>query len=359
MKVKNMEERVSDVNIESYSSLLSPLELIGKMPLTEEGTKRIIQYRREIQDILDKKDKRRIIITGPCSIHDEKSAIEYSEKLKQLAGEVKDQVLIVMRTYLEKPRSCLGWKGLVYDPDLNNSCDIEEGLKLSRKILLRINRIGLPCANEFVDNSCFPQYLSDLLSWVAIGARTTESPPHRELASGLSMPVGFKNTTAGEIKPAVEASKLARYPNNFLGVNKYGNLSNIKTKGNRYCHVILRGGNNGPNYFPENIDETMKLQEKLGVQKNIIIDCSHGNSNKEYNKQEQVSYDVLEQMKKNENIVGIMLESNIHEGKQPFPENQEQIKNLKYGVSITDGCINWKTTEKIIRKYAEELRNKN
>jgi len=357
--MKTMEEILSDANIESYTSLYSPKELIERYPVNEDSFNSVIQGREAIRNILDKKDKRKIIITGPCSIHDPISAREYAKKLKSLSDEVSDQILIVMRTYLEKPRSCLGWKGIVYDPYLDGSGNIPDGLKISRQILLEISNLGLPCANEFVNN-IFPQYLSDVLSWVAIGARTTESQSHRELASGLSMPVGFKNNTAGDISTAVEASKAARYPHTFLGVTNKGNLCAVKTKGNKYCHVVLRGGNGVPNCTPEMVNQTLSLQEKAGVPKNIIIDCSHGNSEKKYEKQEEVSYKVLNQiLGGNNDLVGIMLESHIHEGKQAFPETEEQIRNLKYGVSITDGCISWETTERIIRKYAEELRKIN
>jgi 3-deoxy-7-phosphoheptulonate synthase len=356
---KTMEEILSDLNVETCTGLYSPAELIRDLPLTPNAFSSVIKGRKEIENILDKKDKRKIIITGPCSIHDYDSAIEYAHRLKKLSEEVSDQVLIIMRTYLEKPRSCLGWKGYIYSPELDERGNIPKGLRESRKILRAISELGLPCANEFV-NSIFPQYLSDLLSWVAIGARTTESQSHRELASGLSMPVGFKNNTAGEISSAIDAAKSANSPHTFLGVTQEGKTCIVETKGNPYCHVVLRGGNGVPNCTPEMVAQTLSLEEKTVIPKNIIIDCSHGNSEKKYEKQEEVSYKVLDQITSGtQDIVGIMLESHLFEGKQSFPKNPEEAEKLKYGISITDGCIDWQTTERIIKQYAEELRRQN
>jgi 3-deoxy-7-phosphoheptulonate synthase len=356
LKTRNMEEILADTNIEEYESLPSPLDLARAIPVSDVARATILSGRDQIKNILDKKDGRKIIIAGPCSIHDPLAGLEYAQRIKIIAQEVRDVALIVMRTYLEKPRSTIGWKGLIYDPDLNDSGNIPKGLLLGRQFLIDVANKGVYCANEFVRED-FPQYIADLISWAAIGARTVESQTHRELASGLSMPVGFKNNTAGDIKAAVDACVAARHKHNFPGITAGGRLCTVRTKGNQYGHVVLRGGNGMPNYHPEKVSETLELMKKTELNENLIVDCSHANCNKVYEKQEEVAYEVLKQIKDGAgNIVGIMLESNLVEGKQSFPENSEQRASLVYGRSITDPCISWQTTERIIREYANVLR---
>ncbi|MEM4331066.1 MAG: 3-deoxy-7-phosphoheptulonate synthase, partial [Candidatus Pacearchaeota archaeon] len=317
---------------------------------------RILNYRKTIKNILEKKDKRKLVICGPCSIHNLEEGIIYAKKLKEISEEVKESLFVIMRTYLEKPRTTVGWKGFLYDPYLDGTNKIIEGIEKGRKFLKEVNEIGLPCAYEFLRTDT-PQYLADLISWGAIGARTTESQPHRELASGLSMPIGFKNNTSGDIFSAINSCVAAKYSHSFPGINKYGKLVSVKTLGNPYCHVVLRGGNGIPNYYPEKIKETALLMKKEGLIPNILVDCSHANSNKIYINQTKVAKEVLQQIiDGNNDIIGIMLESNINEGKQDFPKNKEEISNLKYGVSITDACISLEETKKILKEWDYYLR---
>jgi 3-deoxy-7-phosphoheptulonate synthase len=354
-EIVEVEKDIVDTNIESYEELSSPNQILMEIPISDKAKEVVSAGRKSIKDILDYRDRRKIVIVGPCSVHDSIAVRSYGEKLARLSGEVKDEVLIVMRTYLEKPRSTIGWKGIIDDPDLDDSNHTQKGIRISRQLLLDINDLGLPCANEFLRED-LPQYIADLISWGAIGARNVESQTHRELASGLSMPIGFKNNTAGDIKAAVDATLTARYSHVFLGITSEGKVSRVKTKGNSYSHIVLRGGNGQPNYHPEKIDETKSLIAKVGIKAGIIVDCSHANSNKQYERQEQVAMEVLNQIRNGGDILGIMLESHLYEGKQDFPKTKDEIKNLKYGVSITDSCIGWETTERVIRKYAEELR---
>lgn len=355
-KIK-MEKEIININIESEVTLSSPRNVMSEIPISDIAYKTVIEGRKAIQDILEGKDKRKIIIVGPCSIYDPCATIDYARKLAKIAKEVKDEVLIVMRTYLEKPRSTVGWKGIIDDPDLDESMNIEKGLRVSRRLLLEINELGLPCANELLRED-IPPYIADLISWGAVGARTVESQPHRELASGLSMPIGFKNNTAGDIKTAVDAVLSARYPHIFLGINSQGQKTAFKTRGNAYSHIVLRGGNGGPNYHPERIKETLQLMTKAKINAKIIVDCSHANSEKQYERQEPIAREVLSQiLEKEESIAGIMLESNLYEGKQDSPKNKEERDKLKYGISITDSCISLETTEKIIREYATQLKD--
>ncbi len=355
-KNKGMEEILEDANIENYEDFPTPREIKNSYPLTEKAKQTVLESRRTIKNILDKKDKRKLILCGPCSIHSPEQSLKYVKNLKSLADEVSDVLYIVMRTYLEKPRTTIGWKGILYDPDLDNTQDLKKGIETSRQFLLDINELGVPCGNEFLRTD-LPQYLADLISWAAIGARTTESQIHRELASGLSMPVGFKNNTSGDIKVAIDSCVTAEHPHKFPGINANGKITNIQTKGNKYCHVVLRGGNGEPNYYPEKLSETLELIKKAGLPENIVIDCSHANSYKTHEKQIQVAENVLNQITQgNNSITGIMLESNLNQGKQDFPKTPEQIQNLQYGVSITDACISWEQTQQLIRQYAERLR---
>jgi len=347
------ETGIIDTNIECYEILLSPNKILSEIPSSEKARLTVMNGRKDIKHILDYNDSRKVIIVGPCSIHDLPAAKSYGEKLARLAKEVKEQLVIVMRIYLEKPRSKIGWKGIIDDPDLDNSNNVEKGIKISRQLLLDINELGLPCADEFLRQD-IPQYISDLISWGAIGARTVESQTHRELASGLSMPIGFKNNTGGDISVAVDAAVTARSMNTFLGITPDGRICSVRTRGNLYSHIVLRGGNGQPNYHPEKIRETSELMEQAKINAGIIVDCSHANSNKQYEEQEKVAYEVLDQIAHGtKKIVGIMIESNLYEGKQDFPKTKQAREKLKYGVSITDSCIGWETTERNIKKYAE------
>ena len=359
MTTETLEEKmeVFDNNILGYETLPSPRGLMEDIPILVRDKEFISKSRREIEAILDKKDKRKIIIVGPCSIHDTQTCLEYAKKIKSLSEEVSDQLLIVMRTYFEKPRTIIGWTGLIYDPHLDESYRIGDGLRMARRFLKDMTELKLPCGTEFV-GSIVPQYIADMISWAAIGARTTESQVHRQLASGLSMPVGFKNSTSGDISVAVDAAKSARYSHKFLGMDIYGNACAVETKGNKYSHVVLRGGNGVPNCKPELVLQTSQLLDKAEISRNIIIDCSHGNSDKKYEKQEEVAYAVIQQIiDGNRDISGIMLESYVNEGKQPFPKTLEERRNLKKGVSITDGCISLETTERVIRTCYNMLKN--
>ncbi|VVB77579.1 DAHP synthetase I family protein [uncultured archaeon] len=350
-------EEVFDNNIVGYEALPSPRGLMEDIPLNAKDREFIARSRKEIENILDKKDKRKIIIVGPCSIHDPETCIEYAKRIKNLSEEVSDELLIVMRTYFEKPRTVIGWTGLIYDPNLDESYKIADGLRIARKFLKNITELRLPCGTEFV-GSVVPQYIADMISWSAIGARTTESQVHRQLASGLSMPVGFKNSTSGDISVAVDAAKAARYSHKFIGIDIYGNACAVETRGNKYSHVVLRGGNGVPNCKPELVSQTLQLLDHAEIPRNVVIDCSHGNSDKKYEKQEEVAYSVTQQIVDgNEDIVGIMLESYNHEGKQPFPKTLQERRDLKKGLSITDGCISIETTERVIRKCYDMLKN--
>ncbi len=334
-----------NANIKNSHVLLTPDEVKTRLPLTKSAQETVLKFRQEIGQILDFQDRRKFIVVGPCSIHDTSSAIAYSEKLKTLAEKVQDKLLLVMRVYFEKPRTTVGWKGLINDPDMDDSFHVEKGLLIARKLLLQITELGLPAGTEALD-PIIPQYISELISWSAIGARTTESQTHREMASGLSMPVGFKNGTDGNIQVALNALESANSPHHFLGINQKGQVSIFQTKGNTYGHVILRGGNGQPNYDPANVKQVEEKLKAAGLSPRIVIDCSHGNSNKDYRLQPTVLDNVIQQIVDgNTSIVGMMLESNLYEGSQSITRNQ---KELQYGVSVTDKCIGWEETEKII-----------
>ncbi len=308
-------------------------------------------WREQIEDIIHRRDTRLLGIVGPCSIHDEKGAYDYAEKLKALSVEVDDSILLVMRTYFEKPRTVLGWRGMILDPHLDGSYDIEDGIRTARRILLNISRIGLPVATEMLD-PILPQYIDDLVSWAAIGARTAESQVHRNLASGLTVPVGFKNSTSGNLANAINAIKSAASPASFIGVDPNGMTAIYRTTGNPSCHLILRGGMTGPNYYEDDVEEAVALMERSGVVPSVIVDCSHGNSNKRYTRQQRVLRAVVDQVNwGNKAISGFMLESNLHEGRQ----NVHEGKDLAYGVSITDPCIGWDETQRIIRRTCRIL----
>jgi 3-deoxy-7-phosphoheptulonate synthase len=344
-------DKLNNVNISAEQILITPEELKEKYPLSAAGEASISASRQTIADILHGRDDRLLVVCGPCSVHDTDAAIEYAHRLKKLADETKDRLFIVMRVYFEKPRTTVGWKGLINDPHMDGSFDVEYGLHLARKLLLALNAIGLPLATEALDPNS-PQYLGDLFSWSAIGARTTESQTHREMASGLSMPVGFKNGTDGSLGTAINAMKAASMPHRFVGINQSGQVCLLQTQGNQDGHVILRGGKT-PNYSAEHVKACEEQMIKAGLQPALMIDCSHGNSNKDFRRQSDVVYSLLEQIKAgNHSIIGMMLESNIHEGNQ---SSEQPRSDMRYGVSVTDACISWETTDTLLRRVYQEL----
>ena len=341
--------RTENLNIVEVMPITSPKKLKDLMPVSDSVIETVLNARNAIKSILEGEDSRLLMIVGPCSIHDPKAAIEYAERLKKLADEVSETVLVVMRVYFEKPRTTVGWKGLINDPELDGSHKINKGIELARRLLLDINALGLPCATETLD-PITPQYLADLISWSAIGARTTESQTHREMASGLSMPVGFKNGTDGGLSVAINAMKSALQPHHFLGINNEGLSSAIQTSGNRNLHLVLRGGSNGPNYDAMSIHKAAESLAAEGLPEAIMIDCNHANSGKDPSRQELVLRDAIHQIKNGDNsIFGIMIESNINGGNQPISAS------LQYGVSITDACLDWGNTNRIILNAHQSL----
>ena len=344
--------RLSDLNIDDYQVVITPTELKKELPLPESVRDLVANSRQTVKDILDGKDDRLFAVVGPCSIHDTELALDYGKRLKALADEVSEQVFIIMRVYFEKPRTTVGWKGLINDPHLNGSFEIEDGLRKARKLLIDLSEIGLPLATEALD-PISPQYLQDTITWTAIGARTTESQTHREMSSGLSSPVGFKNGTDGSLDVAVNAMKSVVSGHAFLGINPQGQVAITKTKGNQYGHVVLRGGGGKPNYDSVSIALCEQALEKAQLPTNIVVDCSHANSNNDHNVQPLVLDDIAHQIKDgNRSICGVMIESNINEGNQSIPDDLSQ---LKYGVSVTDACISWESTVKSLNKMASTL----
>ena len=344
--------RTQNLHVKEIVRLLSPAELRKHLPSNEEVSATVARSRERIIRILRQEDPRLLVVIGPCSIHEKKSALEYAERLNALRKEFAGCMEIVMRVYFEKPRTTIGWKGLINDPHLDGSQDIETGLKLGREILLEIVSMGLPSATEFLD-PIVPQYIADLVSWAAIGARTTESQTHREMASGLSMPVGLKNGTDGSLQTAIDAMGAARHPHSFLGINEDGVTSIVRTTGNPHAHVVLRGGRAKTNYDAESIraSEEKLISEKL--QPVLMVDCSHANSEKKFARQEDVWHSVIDQrIEGTRSLIGLMVESSLFEGNQPIPKN---VKDLRYGVSITDSCIGWETTERMLRWAGEAL----
>ena len=341
--------RTENLNIVEVLPITSPKKLKDILPVPDNVVENVLNARNAIRSILEGEDSRLLMIVGPCSIHDPEAALEYAERLKSLADEVSDTILVVMRVYFEKPRTTVGWKGLINDPELDGTHKINKGIELARRLLIEINALGLPCATETLD-PITPQYLADLISWSAIGARTTESQTHREMASGLSMPVGFKNGTDGGLSVAINAMKSALQPHHFLGINNEGLSSAIQTSGNRNVHLVLRGGSNGPNYDAISIQKASKYLASEGLPEAIMIDCNHANSGKDPSRQELVLRDAIHQIKKGDNsIIGIMIESNINGGNQPISAS------LQYGISITDACLDWENTERIILNANQSL----
>lgn len=346
-----LHNQTDDIRVRGYEEMVTPAHIKNELPVTDQALATIVEGRRQIGEILRKNDDRILVVVGPCSIHDEAAAYDYAERLKAVQPLVSDVFLLVMRVYFEKPRTALGWKGLVNDPDLDKTFNIPKGLRKSRRILIKINEMGLPAATEMLE-MITPQYLAELVSWSAIGARTTESQTHRELASGLSMPVGFKNGTDGSLEGAVNAIIAAQGPQHFLGINQNGQTSIVKTSGNDLGHMVLRGGKR-PNYDLISIEEARLMLMEKGLPEVIVVDCSHANSRKKFEAQGAVWKNVIEQrVHGNDALVGLMLESNIHEGAQAFKLHAP----LQYGVSITDACISWETTEELLLSGAERLR---
>lgn len=336
--------QTDDVRINEIKELLPPIAHLYELPISEQASEVVHDTRQAIAELVHGRDKRLLVIIGPCSIHDSNAAVEYAQKLNVLRQKYSKELLIVMRVYFEKPRTTVGWKGLINDPYLNGSYDINHGLRLARKLLLELNNMGMPAATEFLD-MITPQYFADLISWGAIGARTTESQVHRELASGLSCPVGFKNGTDGNLKIAIDAIGAASHPHHFLSVTKAGHSAIVRTSGNPDCHIILRGGKE-PNYSHEHVSAAVEQLQNNQVTPFLMIDCSHANSHKDYRQQMTVAKDIAAQIQAGEqHIMGVMVESNLAEGRQDKPE--------KYGQSITDACIGWEETEAMLALLAQ------
>ncbi len=342
----------SDVNVDRAEPLMSPDELDREIPLSQAAIDTVIKSRKAIRDILHGDDPRMLMIVGPCSIHDEASTLEYAERLAKLSKELEDRIVIVMRVYFEKPRTTVGWKGWLNDPHLDGTFDIHEGLRTARRLLLKVNEMGLPAGTEFLD-PIVPQYLAGLISWAAIGARTTESQTHREMASGLSMPVGFKNGTTGDIDIALAAMIAARSPHAFLGIDGGGRTCIVHTTGNADGHVVLRGGSDGPNYDSPSVRAAQAKLAAAKLPERLLVDCSHANSQKDHNNQQIGFREVIEQRAAgNLGLVGLMLESHLFPGSQPLAKD---LSTLKYGVSITDACIGWDETEALLHEAADRI----
>jgi 3-deoxy-7-phosphoheptulonate synthase len=345
--------KTENLNIEAFDLMPSPEEIHARVPLTERAADTVTTGRRALQAILDRRDPRLFVVVGPCSIHDPVAGLDYAHRLKVLADEVAETMLLVMRVYFEKPRTSTGWKGYINDPFMDDSFHIEQGMEKARAFLLAVNELGLPAGTEALD-PIGPQYLGDLIAWTAIGARTSESQTHREMSSGLSTPVGFKNATDGDLDVAVNAIISASKPHSFLGINGKGRSAIIRTRGNGYGHVVLRGGGNRPNYDTVSVAMAEQSLKKAGLSQNIVIDCSHANSYKKPELQPLVMHDCVNQIRLgNHSIVGTMIESFIEAGNQPIPVD---LSTLKYGCSVTDACIDWATTETMLREAHQALR---
>ncbi|MCY3021363.1 MAG: 3-deoxy-7-phosphoheptulonate synthase [Planctomycetota bacterium] len=348
-----MRGKLEDRNVREITPLITPREVKARLPLSAAGADLVLKTRRALRAIIHGKDMQRlVVVVGPCSIHDPETAFEYAQALKRVADNTADELIIVMRTYFEKPRTTVGWKGLVNDPFLDGSCNIAAGMEIARSLLSRINHLGVPCGTEMLDPVA-PQYLADLISWGAIGARTIESQTHREMASGLSMPVGLKNGTDGSLQVALNAILSARHAHSFLGIGADGMTSVIKTTGNPDCHIVLRGGGNRTNYGPPDVRKAAALAADQALARPVMVDCSHGNSAKDHTRQSHVCRSVLRQFRDGQRaLMGVMLESNLKPGKQTWREGVK----LAYGVSITDACIGWEETEALLYEAAEAVR---
>jgi len=341
-----MDSQLHNINVVAKTNLPTPATVKADLPLDAATEKTVLAHRQLINDIHDGRDPRIFAVVGPCSIHDIQGAREYAGRLKQLADEVADSIVVVMRVYFEKPRTTVGWKGLINDPDMDDSFNVERGIYQARELLLELAKMGLPTATEALD-PIMPQYIGDLITWTAIGARTTESQTHREMASGLSTPVGFKNGTDGSLDVAINALKSAGQSHHFLGINQQGSIAVFQTRGNAYGHVVLRGGGGRPNYDSVSIALCEQELARAGLPQRIVVDCSHANSNKDHNLQPLVARDCVDQVANgNKSIIGLMLESNLHAGNQKMGAD---LAKLAYGVSVTDACIDWETTEQTLR----------
>ncbi len=338
---------IQNCRVNKLSPLTAPQTIKKELPIDEKSIQTVLKGRKSIQNILEKKDSRLMMIVGPCSIHNPEEVLEYAQRLNQLRQELEDRIFVVMRVYFEKPRTSIGWKGLINDPFMDGSHDIETGLRTARSLLLKLTDMGMPTATEFLD-PIVPQYLDDLIVWAAIGARTTESQTHREMASGLSMPVGFKNGTDGDLNIAINAIKSAKHSHHFLGIDQDGQTCKVFSSGNSWGHIVLRGGRNYTNYDDESVQDAINQLALNQLTTSVIVDCSHGNSAKNHKRQEIVWRSVIEQrLAANNSLVGMMLESYIREGKQSVSKNT---KDLQYGLSVTDACIGWQQTAKILRQ---------
>lgn len=347
-------EKLENLNIAAFDPMPTPADVITRLPVSEKAAQTVAQGRKALNNILDRKDGRLFVVVGPCSIHDPVAGLDYARRLKALADEVSDTLLIIMRVYFEKPRTTVGWKGYINDPHMDDSFRVDIGMEKARDFLLQINELGLPTGTEALD-PISPQYLGDLIAWNAIGARTTESQTHREMSSGLSTPVGFKNGTSGDLTVAINAILSASRPHSFLGINGEGRVAIVRTNGNPYGHVVLRGGDGKPNYDAVSIALAEQALTKAKLPANLVVDCSHANSYKKPELQPLVLTDVVNQIRTgNQSIVGVMIESNLEAGNQSIPADLSQ---LKYGCSVTDGCVDWDTTERMIRDAATLLRD--
>ncbi len=345
---------IENVNVLDFDPMPSPEEIHARVPLSGNATRTVMQGREALRNILERKDKRLFIVVGPCSIHDPVAGLDYARRLKNLADEVSDTLLVVMRVYFEKPRTTTGWKGYINDPDMDDSFHVNQGMEKARSFLRDVAEIGLPAGTEALD-PISPQYLGDLISWTAIGARTTESQTHREISSGLSTPVGFKNGTNGDVGIAVNAILSASRPHSFLGINGQGRTAIVRTRGNRYGHLVLRGGDGRPNYDTVSIAMAEQALLKANLPPNIVVDCSHANSYKKPELQLLVMTDLVNQIRfGNKSLLGVMIESNLVAGNQPIPED---LTRLSYGCSVTDACIDWEASEKMLRDAANLLRD--
>ena len=345
-------DKTQDIYVRSMVPLVSPRDLRKSLPDTALASETVLHGRQRVQRILRREDPALLAVVGPCSIHDEVAALEYAMRLTELAQRVGDRLMLVMRVYFEKPRTTVGWKGLINDPALDGTFDIELGLRKAREILLRINEMGMPCASEILD-PITPQYTADLITWASLGARTTESQTHRQMASGLSMPIGFKNGTDGNLQTAVDAIEAARHAHAFLGIDSAGQTCIVNTAGNPFGHMILRGGRSGPNYDAASVALATAALQKRDLEPNIMVDCSHANSEKDYRKQADVWRAATQQrIEGNGNLIGLMLESNLNEGNQPLVDD---VSSLTYGVSITDSCIGWEETAELILQSCDAL----
>ncbi len=343
-------KKLDNVNIKSEQVLITPAALKLELPVTPAIRDKVQRAREAIKNILRRDDPRLLVVVGPCSIHDIDAALEYASRLSRLSAEVDDSLLLVMRAYFEKPRTTVGWKGLVNDPHLDDTFEVGEGLAIARQLMLDMAELDLPLSTEALD-PITPQYLQDLISWTAIGARTTESQKHREMASGLSSAVGFKNGTDGSLAVALNALQSVASPHSFLGINASGQVAVMHTRGNPDAHLVLRGGSNGPNYDADSVARAESELIKTGLAPNIMVDCSHANSSKDHNMQPLVARDIAAQIATgNRSIIGLMIESNIAAGNQPLQADRSK---LEYGVSVTDACIDWDTTEALLRELAE------